>query len=239
MERFRVISRDKVLILVMLMIFMPLAYRVAYAAPAYGTHMPEKRHWTGGVEGNFLIDRNLDNDEGCTSGNRYFLTLSYGIFEWLSLDGKIGVGDVHWDRTQGNDDLDYDTNFAGAYGFRIKGYENEDWGIKSVAGFQHMSVHPDAVNQGGEKHETIIDEWQGTVIISKDVGDVVPYLGARYGTVDFIKWVDEHDRKRIQSEKYYGVIVGMDYWLNEKTRINLEGAFLDGEEVAVGVSYDF
>jgi opacity protein-like surface antigen len=211
----------------------------SYAAPAYGTHMPEKRHWTWGVEGNFILDRNLDNEEGGVEVDKYFITGSYGIFEWLSFDGKIGVGNADWHRTKGNDSLSYDTNFAGAYGFRIKGYEIEEWGIKSVVGFQHISVHPDAKNQGSNKHEAIIDEWQGSVAVSKDIGNFVPYIGARYGTVDFIKWVDEHDRKRIQSEDYYGVIVGLDYWLSERMKLNMEGGFLDGEELAIGISYDF
>ncbi|MFC1620837.1 hypothetical protein ACFL2G_00895 [Candidatus Omnitrophota bacterium] len=210
----------------------------SYAAPAYGTHMPEKRRFTCGAEGNFIVDRNLDNDEGSTSGDRYFFTLSYGIFSWLSFDGKAGIGDVGWDRV-GSDSLTYSANFAGAYGFRIKGYEIKEWGIKSVAGFQHISVHPDAKNQGGNKHEVIIDEWQGSLVVSKDIGSFAPYFGTRYGTVDFIKWLNEHDRKRIQSEKYYGLIIGLDYRLSPETKINLEFDFLDGEEFAVGFSRDF
>jgi len=222
-----------------ILVLLFLVSGVSYAAPAYGTHMPEAKHWRGGLEAGFIVDRNLDSEEGSTSGNRYFVTLSYGVFPWLCFDGKIGVGDVYWDRTRGNGDIDYSANFAGAYGFRIRGYEHEEWGIKSAIGFQHISVHPDAKNQGSNKHETIIDEWQGSLVISKDIGDIVPYVGTRYGTVDFIKWVDEKDRKRIQSEKYYGLIIGMDYWLNDRTKINLEAAFLDGEELAVGISRDF
>jgi len=213
-------------------------FSLVWAAPTYGTHMPEKRHYTLGLEGNFILDRNLDNDQGGTSGDRYFLTVSYGIFSWLSFDGKIGVGDVEWHRTHA-DDLNYNANFAGAYGFRIKGYENKEWGVKSVAGFQHISVHPDPKNQGNIKHETIIDEWQGSVIVSKDIGSFVPYLGARYGTLDFLKWENEKDRERTHSEKYYGAIVGLDYWLDKRTRINMEGAFFDGEEIAIGISRDF
>lgn len=211
----------------------------SYAAPTYGTYMPEKRHWTWGLEGSFIKDRNMDNDEGGMSTNRYFLTGSYGLLGWLCFDGKIGIGDVHWNRTKGNEDLDYSTDFAGAYGFRVKGYEIKRWGIKSVAGFQHISVHPDAKNQGGNKHEVILDEWQGSVVVSKDIGNLVPYLGARYGTADFIKWVDEHDRKRIQSEEYYGAIIGLDCWLSERLKMNLEVDFFDGEEIAIGISYDF
>lgn len=208
-----------------------------YAAPAYGTHMPEDKHWIGGIECDFTIDRNLDNDQGGTEVCKYFFTLSYGLFSWLSLDGKIGAGGVKWHRS-GSDSIDYDTNFAGAYGFRIKGYENKKWGVKGVVGFQHISVHPDPENQTNIKHETIIDDWQGSAIISKDIGSFVPYIGARYGSLDFIKWENEKDRKRIQSEKYYGLIVGLDYWLSDRIKINAEGNFIDGEEVALGISYD-
>ena len=211
---------------------------VSYAAPVYGTHMPQKRHWIWGLEGNFIIDRNLDNDEGGTNGNRYFLNGSYGIFSWFSVDAKIGVGDIDWDRNKG-DNLSYSTNFAGGYGFRIKGYESEERGIRSVVGFQHISVHPEPKNQGGDKNEAIMDEWQVSLVVSKDMGNFIPYLGTRYGTLDFIRRTNEVDRKRIKSEKNFGIIIGLDYWLDENTRLNLEGAFLDGEELAIGVSYDF
>lgn len=211
---------------------------VSYGAPAYGTHMPEKHRWIWGVEGNFITDRNLDNNQGAASGNRFFLTGSLGIFDWICFDGKIGVGDVKWHRTNGGD-LDYSTNFAGGYGFRIKGYENKEWGIKTVAGFQHISVHPHGADEGNNKHQVIIDDWQGSMLVSKDIGKFVPYCGARYGTMDFIKWVNEHDRKRIKSEDVFGLVLGADYWINSNTRVNLEGAFLDGEEFAVGISRDF
>lgn len=230
MKRFWVLCIALVLVIV--------SSRFCNAAPAYGTHMPEKRHWTWGLEGSFIVDRNLDNDQGGISGNSYFLTGCYGIFPWISFDGKIGVGDVDWHR-KGADNLNYDMGFAGGYGFRIKGYENEERGIKSVVGFQHVSIHPPAENQSGSKHEAIVDEWQGSVIVSKDIGSFIPYLGARYGTADYIKWVDEKDRKRIQSEEYCGVIIGADCWINDVTKINLEGTFLDGQKFAIGISRDF
>ena len=200
--------------------------------------MPEERRWMWGAEYNFIIDRNLDNEEGGTIGKRFFLTTSYGIFSWFSFDGKIGVGDVDWDRNNG-DDLSYRTNFAGGYGFRIRGYENKKYGVKSVVGFQHISAHPEAKNQGGDKNEAIIDDWQGSALVSKDMEAFVPYLGARYGTLDFIKKTNEADRKRIKSEKKIGLIIGLDYWLNKTTKMNIEGAFLDGEEFSVGISHDF
>ena len=228
----------KILFLLIVLKLILLFINDTYAAPAYGTHMPEKRRWTWGLEADFLIDRNLDNDEGGINGKRFFLIGSYGVFSWFSFDGKIGVGDVDWDRIN-NDSLSYSADFAGGYGFRIRGYGNKEWGIKSIVGFQHISVHPDAKNQGGNKNEAIIDEWQLSLIVSKDIKNFVPYLGGRYGTIDLIKWTNEADRKRIKAEKNFSLIIGLDCWLNERTRLNLEGSFLDGEELAFGISYDF
>lgn len=209
-----------------------------YSAPCYGTHMPKEKQWIWGLQGDFLIDRNLENDQGGTKGNRFFLTGSYGIFKWICFEGKIGVGDVTWHNSNlGN--LDYNTGFAGGYGFRIRGYENKELGIKTVVGFQHISVHPFQVDYGNSKYRVIIDDWQGSALISKDIGRLVPYLGVRYGTVDFIKWVDDHDRKRIKSEKRTSLVIGTDYLICKDTRLNIEGDFVDGEEISIGISRGF
>ena len=211
---------------------------VSYAAPCYGTYMPKEKKWILGLQGDFLMDRDLKDNQGGTSGSRYFLTCTYGVFDWICFDGKIGVGDVAWHNSNpGN--LNYNTNFAGGYGFRIKGYENKALGIKTVAGFQHISVHPRSTSPASDKHIVIIDDWQGSVLVSKDIGNLVPYLGARYGTVDFIKWVNDHDRKRIKSEKMFGVVIGADYIIAKDTRLNVEGMFAGGEELAIGISRDF
>ena len=220
------------------MILMMIFPNVSYPAPCYGTHMPKERQWIWGLQEDFLIDRDLNNNQGSTSGNRYFLTGSYGLFKRLCFDGKIGAGDVTWHNPDpGN--LSYNAGFAGGYGFRIKGYENKDLGIKTVAGFQHISVHPPTTSPKSDKHRVIIDDWQGSALISKDMGNLTPYLGARYGTVDYIKWVNEHDRKRIKSEKRFGLVIGADYFIARDIRLNIEGDFIDGEELSIGISKDF
>ncbi|MDP2921505.1 MAG: hypothetical protein Q8O12_03960 [Candidatus Omnitrophota bacterium] len=211
---------------------------VSYAAPCYGTHMPKQKQWIWGLQGDFLIDRNLDNNQGSTSGNRYFLTGTLGIFDWICFDGKIGVGDVSW-RNSNPGNVNFNNGFAGAYGFRIKGYENKDMGIKTVVGFQHISAHPSIASPTNDEHRVIIDDWQGSALISKDISNFVPYLGVRYGTVDYIKWVNEHDRRRIKSEKVFGAVIGADYLIQKDIRLNIEGDFIDGEELSIGISRDF
>lgn len=211
---------------------------VSYAAPCYGTCIPEKKHWTWGVQGDFLIDRNLDHDQGGINSSRYFLTGSLGIFDWICFDGKIGIGNVRWDNP-GAGKMNFDTNFAGAYGFRIKAYENADLGIKGVIGFQHISVHPRSETSGADQYKVIIDDWQGSILGSKDMGKFIPYIGTRYGSVDFIRWVNEHDRKRVKSEKRFGLVIGMDYLITKCIRLNIEGDFIDGEKLSIGLSRDF
>lgn len=221
------------------LIFLEMAHSgISYAAPCYGTHMPKEKKWISGLQGDFLVDRNLKDGQGGTSGNRYFLTCSYSVTNWICFDGKIGAGDVGW-RNSDPGNLNYNTGFAGGYGFRIKGYENKELGIKTIAGFQHISVHPSTESPRNDEHRVIIDDWQGSALISKDLGDFMPYLGARYGTVDYIKWVNEHDRKRIKSEKVFGAIIGMDYLIRKDIRLNIEADFIDGEEISVGISRDF
>jgi hypothetical protein len=221
------------------MIILAVAYSgISYAAPCYGTHMPKEKQWIWGLEGDFLLDRNLKNNQGSTSGSRYFLIGSYGVFKWVCFDGKIGVGEVAWHNSNpGN--LSYNTGFAGGYGFRIKGYENKNLGIKTVAGFQHISVHPRTTCPMNDKHRVIIDDWQGSVLISKDIGNFTPYLGAKYGTLDFIKWANDHDRRRIKSEKNIGAVIGIDYLVTKDTRLNIEGIFIDGEELSIGARRAF
>jgi hypothetical protein len=210
----------------------------AYAAPCYGTHMSEAKKFTLGLQGSFLMDRNMENSHGGTSGNRYFFTCSYGVFDWMCFDGKIGMGDAAWHNSDpGN--LNLNSGFAGAYGFRIKGYENKKLGIKIVAGFQHISVHPPMASPANDHHRVIIDDWQGSALISKDIGSLTPYMGARYGTVDYLKWVNEHDRKRMKSEKTFSLVVGADYLIAKNTRLNIEGDFIDGEELSIGINRDF
>ncbi|MFA5388170.1 MAG: hypothetical protein WC312_00245 [Candidatus Omnitrophota bacterium] len=217
---------------------MVVCQAVSFAAPCYGTHMPEKKHWVWGVQADMLLDRNLDNSEGGVSGNRYFITGSYALFDWLSLDGKIGVGNVRWENSDpGN--LAFDTGFAGAYGFRVKLYDDKDSGLKAVAGFQHISVHPHAASVASDNYKAIVDEWQGSLLVSRRIGRFEPYSGPRYGSLDFIKWVNDHDRQRIKSEKKVGIVAGVDYIITRNIRLNVETAFFDGEKVSLAVSRDF
>ena len=197
----------------------------SYAAPAYGTNMPGKNKFSARLESYTLFKRYLENDYGKLRSQQQFFGLSYGILNWLSIDLKAGGGNIK-QRPTGADEIDYATNFAGGYGFRLKFYDQKK--IKGVFGFQHISVHPKTAQVGPVDQKAILDDWQVSLLGSYDLGKAVPYLGTRWSRMDYIHKVNG-DRKRIMSDlgKSIGLIVGVDIPVTEKFWVGLEGQFFD------------
>ncbi|NQT28608.1 MAG: hypothetical protein HQ570_03325, partial [Candidatus Omnitrophica bacterium] len=116
-----------------------------------------------------------------------------------------------------------------------------DWSkIRMVFGFQHISVHPKTVRLGGLKHKAVLDDWQVSILASYDFFKLTPYLGAKLSRVDYIHWIEE-DRERRMSDltKSAGLVCGLDINLTEKTWLNLEGQFIDGQALASSFNFKF
>jgi len=209
----------------------------AYAAPCYGTKMPAKKEIFAGLQNHIVFKRYLKDDNGKLRSLQNFLLLSWGVFDWFSLDLKGGAGDIK-QRPVGSDEIRYATNFSGGYGFRLRLYEKEK--TKAVFGFQHISVHPSSRSANGVKNKAVLDDWQFSVLASYDVWKLTPYVGTRWSRVDYIHWTDGN-RKREKSDrtKEVGLIFGCDIPVTEKIWVNLEGQWLDSEACAVSVNYKF
>ncbi|MEW6101665.1 MAG: hypothetical protein AB1481_05165 [Candidatus Omnitrophota bacterium] len=214
-----------------------LLVTISYAAPCYGTRMPKKKEAFWGLQTHSVFKRYLENDFGKVRSTQHFLLLSYGVFDWLSIDLKGGAGNIK-QHPKGADEIDYSSNFAGGYGFRIKFFERER--KKAVAGFQHISVHPKSTHIGDVKHQAILDDWQFSLLASYDWPKATPYLGVRWSRLDYIHW-NAGERKRVMSDltKSTGLIVGFDLGLWQKAWINLEGQLLDSEAVSVSLNLSF
>ncbi len=209
----------------------------AQAAPCYGTKMPAKKGFFAGAQVHSVLDRKLEHDSGKIRSAQYFVLLSYGLFDWLSVDLKGGAGNIK-QRPCAGDDVNYKINFAGGYGFRLKLVDKGK--IKAVFGFQHISVHPSGSEVAGIKHKAILDDWQTSLLVSCDMGKVTPYAGTRWSRVDYIHRQDS-DRKRTMSDfgKSVGLIAGLDVPLSEKIWLNLEGQAFDSEAFSCSVNYKF
>ena len=209
----------------------------ANAAPCYGTRMPKKKSLFCGFQTHSIINRYLENQQGELRSMQHFLLISYGVFDWFSIDLKGGAGNIK-QHPAGSDEVDYSSSFNGGYGFRLKLYDKDN--TKAVFGFQHISVHPRKTRLNGTKHTAVLDDWQVSFLVSRKILKFTPFLGAKWSRVDYIHWVEE-DRKRTMSDltKDLGMVLGLDFDINEKIWLNLEGQFFDTEAVALSINFSF
>lgn len=210
---------------------------LSYAAPCYGPKMPERKQFFVGLQTYSVFKRPLEKNYGNIRSLQNFFLLSYGVFDWFSIDLKGGAGDIK-QRDRVGSDINYSTFLAGGYGFRARIYNGEK--TKIIFGFQHISVHPATESVDGSKHKAVLDDWQFSLLASYDFGVLTPYIGTRWSRMDNIHWID-NNRKREKSEldKSVGLIIGADIPMGKKIWLNLEGQFFDATAVAGSLNFAF
>ncbi|MFA5156536.1 MAG: hypothetical protein WC532_04015 [Candidatus Omnitrophota bacterium] len=210
---------------------------VSYAAPCYGTKLPEKHKFFASFESYSLFKRYLEDSQGKVRSQQQFYGMSFGVFDWLSIDLKAGGGNVK-QHPLGSDEVDYSSSFAGGYGLRVKFFDKNN--MKAVLGFQHICVHPKSTHLGDIRNKTILDDWQWSLLGSYGFKHLTPYLGVRWSRVDYIHWVGDN-KKRVMSDftKSVGLVYGFDILLTEKFWLNIEGSSFDSDALAVSINYAF
>ena len=208
-----------------------------FAIPAEGTFLPSVNKSIWGVQFNHISARDFNKVEGIGSTTQYFVKISYGLTERLFIDGKVGLGNVGFDR---NDDvkLNFPTGFAGGYGFRYLLHDNSEEKMKVLFGFQHISCHPlkDTINN--LKHRIIWDEWQETLLFLKTWSKTTVYAGPQYSAVQ-LKYKTDDFRRRLKGEDVWGAVLGLDYYCNERTAINTEIRLFNEWAFNIGMSCKF
>lgn len=199
--------------------------------------MPNNKFWKTGVQTNVMFDKDMENIKGELKSKQIFLTGSFGITEYLSFDGKLGVGEVTFD-IKDSQKIAYPVNFAGGYGGRLLLHEDEGNGINCILGLHHISVHPESTKINGVKHEAILDEWQTSLLFSKKIKSLRPYLAAKFSKIYLIRKVNS-SRKRVKPEDDWGLVIGIDSNINENARFNIEGRFFDEQGLTFGFDYTF
>lgn len=210
-----------------------------WAAPSNGTRFPPKGKIESGYEYNAMFERPLRRSFGDLKTQNNFYTLSLGVFDWLSVDGKVGLGDVT-EKDGKLPTLEYNTGFAGGYGFRMRVFTNELWGLRAILGGQHICVHPQVRSIDNDKYEAILDDWQGSAIIAKDFKFSAIYIGISGSDCQIIYKLNKHDKKRVSSDSYIGLITGAELYLFDgKTRISAEGRFFSETALSTSASWLF
>ena len=210
----------------------------ACAVPTYGTEMPEKKTGEVGYQSHIIFRRDMNDSNGRIKSVQHYLDISYSPFDWLALDGKIGMGDMY--RNGGNHpkvDLNY--GFAGGYGFRVKVLDDAKNRIKTVVAFHHISVHPPAKNIENNKYQAIIDDWEFSLVASKSIGVFTPYAGGVVGFNDLITKTNEIDRKVRPGRSCGGVVTGCSARVTKDISVNVESHFVDETSLSAGVYCKF
>ncbi|MCF7908030.1 MAG: hypothetical protein K9L86_04055 [Candidatus Omnitrophica bacterium] len=214
-----------------------LAISSAFSAPCYGTKMPQANQYFSGFQTHLLLERDLEAEYGSLRSAQNFLGFSYGFFDWLTIDLKIGVGNLKQHPVD-SDEVDYNSSFAGGYGVRFKLYDNQK--KRLVFGFHHISVHPYSIDLDGIENRSILDDWQVSMLASYSFSKVTPYLGTKWSRVDYIHWVDDQRKRRMSDlTKGVGLVLGLDIPLSDRTWLNLEGQLFDGKALASSLNISF
>ena len=209
-----------------------------HAAPTDGTNIPYKGKYITGYQNNSVFKHDLADSYGNVRSLQNYYTLSYGVFDWLTLDGKIGFGNV---REKGGTLplVEHNYGFAGGYGFRLRVMDDAANKVRVVTGFQHTSTHSANRNSSGDKRMAIYEDWQTSLVSSKDVGIVTPFAGAKVSYGNLIQKTNDIDRKNRPPKYYAGVVVGCDVKVTKNTYLSVEGHFIDETSLSAGAYYKF
>lgn len=230
-------SREKIIYIFAILLFSAVTNKI-YAAPSYGTDMPKKNNMIMGYQANLLFKHRFKVSQGSIKSTQSFLDISYGVYDWFSFDGKLGVGNTF---QEGGDlsVLHYGSSFAGGYGFRVLLFENPEYNTKAVFGFHHISVHPADAYKDGDKTETFLDDWQFDLLGSKKIVFLNPYIGFKASKFDQGYRVNHGDRKRKFPRYYAGAITGCNVKFKKDIFLNIEGRFIDETALNCGIYYSF
>jgi hypothetical protein len=199
--------------------------------------MPNAKFWKTGLESNTIFKVDMKRPKGKVSSSQYFLTGSLGITEKICFDGKAGIGDIVFDERD-SEKITHSPGFAGAYGGRVVLYDDEKRDLRFIMGLHHISVHPEDTKIGNKKYEVILDEWQCSLLVSKRIMKLKPYIAPKFSQIYLIRKVNS-ERKRIKPEDSWGLVVGADLDINENARFHVEGRFFDEDSFTFGLNYTF
>ena len=209
----------------------------SYAAPSYGTRMPQARHFFAGLQTYSVLNRSMENDYGKISSLENFFLLSYGVLDGLAIDAKAGAGNIN-QHLETSAALKYSTFLGGGYGFRVRLYDSDK--TKMVFGFQHISIHPHTISIDGSKHKAVLDNWQFSFLASYEFLHFTPYMGTSWSWLNNIHWLNTV-RKLEKSDlgKSVALIIGTDIPLGKKLWFNVEGQFFSETSVSASLNFAF
>ena len=237
-------GRERLLFAILLLALgqAPPLHAEAVGSPA---SILKKGKWVMGLGGGFL-ERNLKGDaKAKVSQGGHFR--GYGLTDWLSVYGKIGLGYLSVDDpsiVKTGDVLttnDFDSNVLSSVQVKGKLFEHKKTGVEWDGSVQYVDLRK---RHKGE-NEGRWHQWQLATGVAKSLGRLKPYAGVQYSIVDFTYRVREQGallrQGTYEEEGHTGFFFGTDYTFgrSEDVILNIETSYLDGAEVNVALAYTF
>ena len=229
-------NKTKIKIVILALLGIMVFSSNVYAVPLEGPYFLKKNQWSFGFSANVIYRRDIESITTNIKSSQFFYCLYYGIFDWLSFDGKFGTGDIADDQYS-NQKFYYNYNWGGGYGLRLKVYENDD--LRMTWGVHHISIHPDPnKNTDNLTHRAILDETQFDATVALRGDKFSPYFGAKISYARLIRRIDS-ERATLKEEENWAIALGFDYMIKNNIRFNFESRFVDEYALTCGVNYIF
>jgi len=221
----------------------PPLYAEAVGSPA---SILKKGKWAMGLGSGVAPERSLKgNAEALVYQFGHFR--GYGLTDWLSVYGKIGLAYIAVDdasiikASDPNSTNDFDANILSSVQLKGKLFEHKRTGLEWDGSIQYVDMR----KRHKGKNEGRWHQWQFATSVAKAFDRLTPYVGVQYSFVDFTYRVRENGalirQDRYEEDNPLGLFFGTDWRFgqSEDVILNIETSYLDGAEVNVAIAYTF
>ena len=204
----------------------------------------KKGKWSFGVGGGALAGRDVGTDVTAAVYQVGHFR-GYGLTDWLSIYGKIGVAYLQVDdpsikKKDGSTEHRFDANVLSSVQLKGKLFENRKRDFEWDGSLQYVDIR----GRHRDKNTARWHEWQFATSLAKGFGRLKPYLGVKYSMTS-LPYKVKQDGVLLGQGRYHmaaaGPFLGTDYSFGryEDVVLIIETSYLSGAEVDVALSYSF
>jgi hypothetical protein len=206
----------------------------------------KKGQWFMGAGGGRIADRKLDGGAEATAYQLGHVR-GYGLTDWLSVYGKLGVAYLEIDdpSIKKRDDLSttnrFGVNVLSGGELQVRLWQDR----KALWEWDGSLQYTDIRKRHKGKNEIRWHQWGFGTSVARSFGRLRPYVGVNYSLIR-AKYRVRQDGHLLQLATYKpdgvaGPFFGMDvrFGRGETVILNLETASADGAEATVVLSYTF
>ncbi len=204
----------------------------------------KKGKWSFGLGGGSVVGRDFGGGVTAVMYQAGHFR-GYGLTDWLSIYGKIGVAYLEVDdpsikRRDGTTKHSLGGNVISGGQLKARFFENRRRDFEWDGSFQYVDIR----GRHRDKNLGKWHEWLFATSLAKGFGRLKPYLGVKY-SLTYLPYKIKEDNHLLGQGRYHvgavGPFFGTDFSFGryEDVVLNIESSYLNGAEVDVALSYSF